>query len=79
LNRKARETQPVNPFDVAKAPPTNLVKPKEKFKVRGMGGAKVDVADVPAAAGSLRRREVLASERKNIVEQYRKLMAEKRS
>jgi hypothetical protein len=38
----------------------------------------VDVANVPAAAGSLRRREALASERKSIVEQYRALMAGKR-
>lgn len=78
LNRKARSAQPLNPSDVVQAPPEKLVKPKEKFKVQGMSGAKVDVADVPAAAGSLRRREELASERKNIVEQYRKLMAGRR-
>ncbi|KAJ5894071.1 hypothetical protein N7495_005762 [Penicillium taxi] len=65
----------VNPFDVAKAPPT-LQKPREIFKVRG--GAKVDVANVPNAVGSLRRREELAGERRNIVEEYRRLMAEKR-
>ncbi|KAL1957376.1 hypothetical protein VTO42DRAFT_6056 [Malbranchea cinnamomea] len=80
LNRKkAHASRPINPLETAKAPPENLVKPKEVFKVRGIGGAKVDVANVPAAAGSLRRREELASERKNIVEQYRKLMASKRS
>lgn len=76
---KTRSAKPVNPFEVVQAPPTNLVKPKEKFKVHGMGGAKVDVANVPAAAGSLHRREVLANERKNIVEQYRALMAGKRA
>ncbi|KKK20543.1 hypothetical protein ARAM_005874 [Aspergillus rambellii] len=65
----------VNPFDVAQAPP-QLKKPREIFKVRG--GAKVDVANVPAAVGSLRRREELANERRNIVEEYRRLMAEKR-
>ncbi|KAL2829252.1 hypothetical protein BDW59DRAFT_159243 [Aspergillus cavernicola] len=65
----------VNPFDVAQEPP-QLKKPKEKFKVRG--GAKVDVANVPASMGSLRRREELASERRNIVEEYRRLMAERR-
>lgn len=65
----------VNPFDVVQEPP-QLQKPKEKFKVRG--GAKVDIANVPAAGGSLRRREELASERRNIVEEYRRLMAERR-
>ncbi|KAL4980086.1 hypothetical protein BDW66DRAFT_125587 [Aspergillus desertorum] len=65
----------VNPFEVAQEPP-QLKKPREVFKVRG--GAKVDVANVPASVGSLRRREELASERRNIVEEYRRLMAEKR-
>ncbi|KAL2862760.1 uncharacterized protein BJX67DRAFT_365714 [Aspergillus lucknowensis] len=65
----------VNPFDVAQAPP-QLKKPREVFKVRG--GAKVDVANVPSSVGSLRRREELANERRNIVEEYRRLMAEKR-
>ncbi|KAL4878877.1 hypothetical protein BJY04DRAFT_106002 [Aspergillus karnatakaensis] len=65
----------VNPFEVAQEPP-QLKKPREIFKVRG--GAKVDVANVPNSVGSLRRREELASERRNIVEEYRRLMAEKR-
>ncbi|PWY88996.1 hypothetical protein BO70DRAFT_426672 [Aspergillus heteromorphus CBS 117.55] len=65
----------VNPLDVVQAPP-QLTRPREIFKVRG--GARVDVANVPAAGGSLRRREELAAERKNIVEEYRRLMAEKR-
>ncbi|KAK4862990.1 hypothetical protein LT330_010095 [Penicillium expansum] len=73
--KKRDEERKKNPFEVAKAPP-QLVKPREIFKVRG--GAKVDVANVPAAVGSLRRREELASERRNIVEEYRKLMAAKR-
>ncbi|KAI9373668.1 hypothetical protein BJX61DRAFT_372420 [Aspergillus egyptiacus] len=72
LNKKRAA---VNPFDVAQEPP-QLKKPKELFKVRG--GAKVDVANVPASVGSLRRREELATERRNIVEEYRRLMAEKR-
>ncbi|KAJ0418939.1 hypothetical protein BJY00DRAFT_286867 [Aspergillus carlsbadensis] len=71
--KKKREA--VNPFDVAQEPP-QLKKPREIFKVRG--GAKVDVANVPASVGSLRRREELANERRNIVEEYRRLMAEKR-
>lgn len=73
--KKRDQERKKNPFEVAHAPPT-LIKPREIFKVRG--GAKVDVANVPAAVGSLRRREELAGERRNIVEEYRKLMAEKR-
>lgn len=76
LNNPDRVNQPVNPFDVAQAPP-QLTKLKGKFKVRG--GARVDVANVPAAVGSLRRREELASERRDVVEEYRRLMAERRS
>ncbi|KAE8352853.1 hypothetical protein BDV28DRAFT_119447 [Aspergillus coremiiformis] len=76
LKNKERLNKPSNPFDTAEAPP-QLTKPREIFKVRG--GAKVDVANVPNAVGSLRRREELASERKNIVEEYRRLMAERRN
>ncbi|PGH06973.1 hypothetical protein GX51_02011 [Blastomyces parvus] len=78
LNRKAKATQPANPLEVVQAPPELLTKPKEKFKVRGMGGAKVNVANVPSAAGSLRTREELAEQRQNIVDEYRRIMAEKR-
>ncbi|KAJ5952682.1 uncharacterized protein N7479_011095 [Penicillium vulpinum] len=73
--KKRDEERKKNPLEVAKAPP-QLVKPREIFKVRG--GAKVDVANVPASVGSLRRREELAGERRNIVEEYRKLMAARR-
>lgn len=72
LKDKERKT---NPFDVAQEPP-QLKKPREIFKVRG--GAKVDVANVPNAVGSLRRREELASERRNIVEEYRRMIAARR-
>ncbi|KAE8147616.1 hypothetical protein BDV25DRAFT_160005 [Aspergillus avenaceus] len=75
LKKKDRMNKPANPLETAEAPP-QLIKPREIFKVRG--GAKVDVANVPTAVGSLRRREELASERRNIVEEYRKLMAAKR-
>lgn len=75
LNKPERLNRAANPLDVVQAPP-QLTKPKEKFKVRG--GAKVNVDNVPTAMGSLRRREELADERKNIVEEYRRLMAEKR-
>ncbi|PYH44001.1 uncharacterized protein BP01DRAFT_92175 [Aspergillus saccharolyticus JOP 1030-1] len=75
LNKRDRVNKQLNPLDVVQAPP-QLTKPREVFKIRG--GAKVDVANVPAAVGSLRRREELATERRNIVEEYRRLMAEKR-
>ncbi|OJJ37525.1 hypothetical protein ASPWEDRAFT_170996 [Aspergillus wentii DTO 134E9] len=75
LNKKERANKQTNPFDVVQAPP-ELKKPKAPFKVHG--GAKIDVANVPTAVGSLRRREELADERRNIVEEYRRLMAEKR-
>lgn len=79
LNTRERAAKPVNPLEVVQAPPESLTKPREIFRVRrGVGGAEVDVANVPAAAGSLRRREELAKERKTIVEEYRRLMAEKR-
>lgn len=74
-NNWDRLNKPANPFEVALAPP-QLMKPKEVFKVRG--GATVDVANVPSTAGSLRRREELAGERRTIVEEYRRLMAEKK-
>lgn len=74
LKKRDKERQ-ANPFEVAEAPPT-LSKPREIFKVRG--GAKVDVANIPNAVGSLRRREELAGERRSIVEEYRRLMAAKR-
>lgn len=75
LKERDRASRPANPLEVVQAPP-QLTKPREVFKVRG--GARVDVANVPNAAGSLRRREELAGERKSIVEEYRRLMAEKR-
>jgi len=61
--------------DVAQAPPEFTVKPKEKFKVKN--NARVDVVDVPNAAGSLKRREELGAERQNIIEQYRALMSKR--
>jgi hypothetical protein len=79
LNTRERAAKPINPLEVVQAPPESLAKPREIFRVRrGVGGAEVDVANIPAAAGSLRRREELAEERKSIVEEYRRLMAAKR-
>lgn len=79
LNTRERAAKPLNPLEVVQAPPESLVKPREIFRVRrGVGGAEVDVANIPTAAGSLRRREELAEERKSIVEEYRRLRALKR-
>ena len=57
--------------DVVKAPP-ELKAPKERFKVKN--GARVDVADVPNTAGSLRRREELGQTRQNVVDGYRRIV-----
>jgi hypothetical protein len=69
---KAKREQRRGLHDVVQAPPTFNAVPKEKFKVRN--GAKVDVADVPAAAGSLKRREELSGARKEVIERYRNMM-----
>ncbi|KAK3680282.1 hypothetical protein LTR78_000660 [Recurvomyces mirabilis] len=63
--------------DVVLAPPTLKVVPKEKFKVRD--GAAVDIANVPAKAGSLKRREELSGARRDVIERYRAMMKEGRS
>ena len=57
--------------DVVQAPPTFKTLPKDNFKVRG---ATVEVADVPKASGSLRRREELGELRRSVVEGYRAMM-----
>lgn len=69
---KKKRDAPKGLHDVNLAPPEFTVKPKEKFKMKN--NARVDVVDVPNAAGSLKRREELGAERKNIIEQYRALM-----
>lgn len=73
---KAKREEPKGLNDVAQAPPTFKAVPKEKFKVKN--GAKVQVADIPNAAGSLRRREELGEARKSIIENYRAMMAAKK-
>ncbi|KAL1637042.1 hypothetical protein SLS58_009482 [Diplodia intermedia] len=73
---KQKREEPKGLHDVAQAPPTFKAIPTEKFKVKN--GAKVQVADIPNAAGSLRRREELGQERKNIIERYRAMMAAKK-
>lgn len=64
-------------MDAVQAPPTFKILPKEKFKVRD--GAKVEVADVPNSAGSLRRREELGSARKDVIAGYREMMNARRA
>jgi hypothetical protein len=69
-NRKSKGLKGVH--DVVQAPPTLKVIPKEKFKVRN--GAGADVANVPNAAGSLKRREELSDARRDVIERYRAMM-----
>jgi hypothetical protein len=73
--RKKRE-QRKGLHDVVQEPPTFDRVPREIFKVKN--GAKVNVGNVPNAAGSLRRREELGEQRQTIIDTYRKLMAAKR-
>ncbi|KAK1808979.1 hypothetical protein LTR12_016649 [Friedmanniomyces endolithicus] len=68
----SRREKPKGLHDVVLAPPTLKVVPKEKFKVKE--GARVQVADVPAAAGSLKRREELGEARRDVIERYREIM-----
>lgn len=69
--------KPAAVHDVVQAPPTFTKVPREVFKVKG--GAKVNIDNVPNAAGSLRKREELGETRRGIIESYRRLMAEKRA
>lgn len=69
---KSKREAPKGLHDVVQAPPTIKTVPKEKFKVRN--GAKIDVSNIPAAAGSLKRREELGEARKEVIERYRALM-----
>ena len=64
--------------EVAAAPPA-LKKPKALLYLGGKAAAAVDVDGVPKSAGSLAKREKLAGQRRNIIEEYRKIMAEKRA
>ena len=68
--------KPIALHDVVQAPPVFNVLPKERFKIKG--GARVDVANVPNKAGSLKRREDLGQTRNDIIERYRQMMSEKR-
>jgi hypothetical protein len=62
--------------DVVHAPLTFSKVPREIFKVRN--GAKVNVNNVPNAAGSLRKREELDEEGRTLIDTYWELMAAKK-
>ncbi|TKA29253.1 hypothetical protein B0A50_03763 [Salinomyces thailandicus] len=74
-NQRARKGGLRGLHDVVQAPPTMKVVPKEKFKVRN--NAKVNVANIPAASGSLKRREELSDARTEVIERYRAMMRDK--
>jgi hypothetical protein len=67
---KGRRDEVKGLHDVAKEPPRFEMKPRKVL------GAKV--VDVPRAAGSLSRREALGEARQEIIQRYRRLMAERR-
>lgn len=69
---KSKREAPKGLHDVAQAPPEFKVAPKEKLHVRN--GARVDVANVPVAAGSLKKREELSKARGEVIERYRAMM-----
>jgi hypothetical protein len=70
LKSRREERRGLN--DIVQAPPSFKALPKEKFKVKN--NAKVDVADVPRDAGSLKKREALSAARKEVIERYRSMM-----
>ncbi|KAG6003545.1 hypothetical protein E4U21_001907 [Claviceps maximensis] len=70
LLRKRNETK-IGLHDVALAPP-ELLHRKVRNQVQ-VGGAVVDVLNIPKAAGSLRRREELQTAREDVLEAYRKI------
>ncbi|KAI9695727.1 MAG: hypothetical protein M1836_006093 [Candelina mexicana] len=72
----ARGGPPSSLHDIVQAPPQLRKVPKNKFKVKD--GARVEVADVPNAAGSLRKREELGEARRSILEGYRHFMGTRR-
>jgi hypothetical protein len=74
LRRKRAESK-IGLHDVAKAPPALHRGFLSNHKV--VQGAKVEVEDVPKAAGSIRRREELAKIRGQVVASYRSLVDER--
>ncbi|RPB20378.1 hypothetical protein L211DRAFT_813311 [Terfezia boudieri ATCC MYA-4762] len=63
--------------EMAEAPPELRVKPKEILRApKGLG---VDVGGIRKAVGSIAKREILAEERRGVVERYREMMEGKRA
>lgn len=72
----ARNEAPRTLHDVVQAPPKLLNRPRRAFGVAN--GARVDVSEIPKSAGSLRKREELGLARKNVLENYRRMMEGRR-
>ncbi|KAF8445286.1 hypothetical protein BGX38DRAFT_1143486 [Terfezia claveryi] len=65
--------------ETAEAPPELRVKPKEILRAKRKVGVGVDVGGIPKAVGSIARREILAEERRGVVERYREMMEGRRA
>lgn len=71
LEEKRRESKQKNLQDVVKAPP-QLKGVKSQFKDHGIAG--VNVGNVPGSVGSLRKREEIGAVRRQVIDEYRKMM-----
>jgi hypothetical protein len=69
LEKRRLESRQKNLQDVVQAPP-QLKGVKTRFKDHG--GVGLDVGEVPGSVGSLRKREEVASLRRNVIDEYRK-------
>jgi hypothetical protein len=76
LQKSRASTAQKSVHDVVSAPPTFTKVPREIFKVKNGAGAKV--GNIPAAAGSLAKREELGVQRQGIIESYREIMAKRK-
>lgn len=74
LGERRRESKQKNLQDVVQAPP-QFKRVNGHFK--GYGPAGVDVRNVPGSVGSLRKREELGAVRRNVIDEYRKMMGRK--
>lgn len=71
LEVKRRDTKQKHLQDVVQAPP-QLKGVKSRVKDKRL--VRIDVTNVPGSAGSLRKREDLGGLRRNVIEEYRKIM-----
>ena len=72
LEERRRDSRQKSLQDVVQAPP-ELKGVKGGHKDHGLAG--VNVSNVPGSIGSLRKREEMGLARKNVIDQYRKMMA----